>query len=191
MIILFRTILTRVAVSGFFGAWLTAAVFRQISPQADFVRRFDPFNFYIPVFRFFGPNPGSTDTHVLVRSKRRDGTLEPWQEVVTGQSKRRWRHTVWYPERRLGKAVLDLGKSLQNSSQLDYRRLHKTVTYRALLNTVKFGITHRPDAVSVQFAVARSAAYDPDYPPELMFVSEFHELEKRPPGTPAMIGLRK
>lgn len=187
------TFLTRGAVYGLLHSWLAVTVLRQVDAQSGLVRRLDPFNFFIPVFRFFGPNPGTTDTHVLVRTRRRDGTPDPWRQLRTSQGARRWRHVLWSPGRRVDKAVFDLAKGLHRSKTLDYPSLRRTIVYRALLNMAVHGVDHDPGAASVQFALGRSAAFDSDVPPEVTFVSEFHDLPAAPAeerALPEMAGQR-
>ena len=61
----------------------------------------------IPSWTFFAPNPGRTDTRLLWRELRVDGSSSLWHEVLppTGGMLR----SVWNPNKRQSKLITDVG----------------------------------------------------------------------------------
>lgn len=173
--------LVRGFVSSLLGAWVALTMLKQITKQSAFVNRVDPFNTFVPVFRFFGPTPGMTDTHLLVRAKLSNGTLGPWREIEAGSGDRRWRHVLWAPERRASKALVDIARTLGRRRHLKDSDLKISLPYRALVK-VALGVDHDPGSVAAQFALGRSAGFDPTEEPTMTFISEFHDL----PGAKAL-----
>lgn len=171
-------VLIRGAVFGVLSTWAAGAVLVQMDVARELTGRLDPMRLYLPKFRFFGPRPGTYDTHVLVRVKRDDESLGQWQELVGGAGPRRWHHLFWAPQHRVDKVFFELAKSLEQQTKKDYRELVATQAYRVLRNSALYGVDHGPEAGSVQFAVGRSGGFDHTVAPQLVFVSMFHSLRQ-------------
>lgn len=170
--------LSRAGVATVLGSLGVLTVLRQIELAKPLIRRVDPLNVWVPLFRFFGPRPGTHDIHVVFRQRTADGDVSAWQEIGLDQQ-RRLVHTVWAPHRRLGKALSDVARSVLARHRVphDHAALLGDMSYRAILNAVVFSPVHGPDVEAVQFGVGQSAGYDDDEPPVMQFVSEFHELD--------------
>jgi hypothetical protein len=172
------TSLGRSALYGTLVAWGAASVARQLTLDGPItLQKVDPYGLFIPNYHFFCPEPARNDMNLLWRDKSADGEIGPWQEIVTTQ-RRRLRHMAWYPHRRLDKGMMDLTSELTRFARItdDIKRLSLTRPYMSILNLVTYGVSHDPRAVQTQFAVAHSAAYEPDVEPTITFVSNYHDL---------------
>ncbi|HEV2371111.1 MAG TPA: hypothetical protein VGS19_02985 [Streptosporangiaceae bacterium] len=143
-------------------------------------RKLGPASAFIPVWTFFGPNPGVHDNHLLYRHELPSGSLTPWQEVEPPRG-RRLTHMVWNPGARQNKAITDavgylamlasdLGKAGQDNA------IHNTSAYQTLLTFVTNHQPHPPQARAVQFLIARSTGCEETEEPRLLFVSDTHDL---------------
>jgi hypothetical protein len=168
---------------GVLSAWAVLIALRQADRLNGLISKFDGTGLEIPNCRFFGPNPGSLDRHLLFREKRPDGTTSSWREVSVG-GRRRPHDLIWGPQRRLEKAVIDLCAYLllAFSSPFVVGRpeiVELTMGYLGLLAIVTNCVEHDPEAIQVQFAVGQSAEYEPSLVPTFDYVSRFHDLPAR------------
>lgn len=166
-------------VRGGFVLWLLASLVSQ-SPfrRWDHLRRLDVFHLIIPDWRFFAPNPGIDDYHVLARDLGPDGARDPWFEVgFVGE--RRWTQFFWFPARRYEKTVFDAANELIKIcvEAEDTEAASMTVPYLTLLNHVRASDRHAPAAQRTQFMVATSDGYAESEEPMLLYVSDTHRLD--------------
>lgn len=168
-----------------FTGWFGLSVLQQME-RTTLARKVDPTSMAIPNWRFFAPVPARHDFNVLHRDRLPDGTVTSWREEELAVP-RATTQILWHPRRRVEKALFDVASELfQVSEQVEDRRaIQLSVSYLSLLNHVTHRVPHHPDTTAVQFLVARSATYEEDVPPQLLFLSEWHELRRTGAARPA------
>jgi hypothetical protein len=113
----------------------------------------------LPIWTFFAPNPGTTDTRLLWREALGSGHFGPWHELSPPRSSL-WR-AVWNPERRVQKAIADAGGLLaQGVGESESAIL--TIPYLLLLNYVA-AQTGSPHAIARQFVVVQTSGEPPEF----------------------------
>ncbi|KMS87533.1 DUF5819 family protein [Prauserella rugosa] len=177
--------LGRKALYGLFATWFGLTVVGQ-KLYRDPRRRsaWDKLCLVIPDWRFFAPNPGVHDQHLLMRDQLTDGTLTPWQEI-SHVEERTLLHALWHPHRRAEKTVFDASAELlrniddeEHQHRLDGKpdpTLQLSIPYLTLLAHVT-SRQHHPDAERTQFLIAMSGGYDEQDEPAMVFLSELHAL---------------
>ncbi|MCG7528532.1 hypothetical protein MHW47_29335 [Streptomyces sp. OfavH-34-F] len=171
----------RAVLVGSLGAWFLATTVKQ-EPTRKFTKleKLEATGFFLPEWRFFAPNPGVHDNHLLYRDTLANGEVTPWQEVCVAQDKRKLLHVLWYPDRRMEKVIFDAMGELQTivgKGRLECKEdLQVTVPYITLLNYVSYSLEHAPDAVGTQFLMARSKGYDETSDPVMVLLSNVHPL---------------
>ncbi|SDK49484.1 hypothetical protein SAMN04487820_108249 [Actinopolyspora mzabensis] len=174
-----RTLL-RTVLYGAFGSWFVGTILCQ-DPfrREDRIRRLDQFNLLFPDWRFFAPNPGIHDYHLLYRDTLPSGEVTSWSEIGHIEE-RKPHHIVWHPHRRLEKTLFDIvAEILRFSGESEAKRdMALTVPYLTLLNYITHRYPHAPNARSTQFLVAASGGYELSEEPTMLFLSESHRLEQ-------------
>ena len=150
---------------------------------------------FIPSYRFFAPDPGKYDFHLLYRAEKDDGSVTRWKECEELNDLPMRLHWIWNPQMYDTKAMFDYAQNLtsflrdgldedmeeddesmekpaENLRNVDIKDYILTTPYMALLNYV----SGRPDddAEQVQFVLMRGSLRDEDSEP--VFVSYFHDL---------------
>ncbi|EIE98534.1 DUF5819 family protein [Saccharomonospora glauca] len=175
----------RAALYAFFATWFGLTVAGQKLYRDDNKKSFwDRLYLVVADWRFFAPNPGIHDHHLLMRDKLSDGTLTEWTEIRTVEE-RTLRHAVWHPHRRAEKTVFDtaaellrfIGQHGPMNGNAD-PTVQLSVPYLTLLAHVTTR-RHHPDAVQTQFLIAVSGGYDEEDEPTMVFLSEFHALSPK------------
>ena len=144
------------AVSGGLVAWLLVTAAGQLPDQ-----RFDALvrktRIPVPNWRFFGPRPGSYDTHLLYRDLH-DGEPGPWDEIpVTGD--RPWYALVWNARNRSPKALFDACQNVTMVARAFANNLpiiNRTPGYRFLAEYVCGRVPHQERATGTQFLLMES-----------------------------------
>ena len=135
----------------------TVAQFRS-SQLERWARSRDVFSL-LPIWTFFAPNPGTTDTRLFWREALGARAFGPWHELSPPRSSR-WR-AIWNPDRRVQKAIADAGGLLaQSDGGAESTTL--TIPYLLLLKyvTVQPGSPH---AIARQFVVAQTSGEPPEF----------------------------
>lgn len=166
------------AVLGLSG-WLSATVLAQHPLRTfDRVRVLRGRRLPLPDWRFFAPEPGRWDNHVLVREVAADGTASAWREVG-GFQLRRWWHAMYFPEHRREKALIDATDLLMRQLVGPPVELVDTPEY-ALLRSFVEGVVRREAAgdlpAGFQFLLVRDAGHDVDDDVVLRLLSRFEPL---------------
>jgi len=145
----------------------------------------------VPIWTFFAPNPGRTDTHIVYRDIYDDGALSKWRQLelnsrpgVFGLSR---------GERRVSKGIVDLQHQLLNgpftspeevaTTNVDQTRAFKPASpgivlstpYLAILNLVTLA-SHDLFAIGTQFAVAVSEGQEWDEYATVLFIGARHTI---------------
>ncbi|WP_039737341.1 hypothetical protein [Saccharomonospora halophila] len=136
----------------------------------------------IPDWRFFAPNPGIHDHHLLLRDRLTDDSLTEFREVSRVRE-RTLLQALWHPHRRAEKTIFDsVAELLRYVGQHGEGRrgpdpsLQLSVPYLTLLAYVT-AREHHPDAVRTQFLIAISGGYETEDEPTMVFLSEWHALD--------------
>jgi hypothetical protein len=135
----------------------------------------------LPIWTFFAPNPGTTDTRLLWREALGSGHVGPWREL----SPPRWSpwRALWNPDRRTQKAIADAGGLLaQHRGDSDSVQL--TIPYLMLLRYVA-AQCGSPHAIARQFVVVQTTGEPPDFAEvETVAISHWHALGATPATPP-------
>ena len=163
------------------GLWLAATALSQHPVRAfDGVRaNLRRLGLLVPDWRFFAPEPGRWDDHVMVRTLAEDGTATPWRSVDTFEP-RRWRHAVYFPANRTEKALADTVSVLMERLSANDGDIADLLEYRLLRGFVEGRLRAHHRATNLptgfQFLVLRDAGYDEGGELTLRLVSRFEPL---------------
>lgn len=130
----------------------------------------------IPAWTFFAPNPGTTDTRLLWRELRCDGSVSVWHEVLPPRGG--LRRAVWNPGKREGKVITDAGPMVLRMVANDPGSMLTLVSVPYLL------LLHRVSAepvssvtVARQFIVVQTSGSDADNGPfQPLVLSRWHAM---------------
>jgi hypothetical protein len=171
-------------------ALLTATVFAQ-HPQRlfDAVRNRFPAPDLLPDWRFFAPEPGRHDFHVLVRVAEQDGAVSPWWAVHDFGRRAAW-HSVWFPRHRHEKALFDVCSELTLFFRAPGLDVAATPPYLLLQGFAERVVRERrpvddPPPRGFQFLVLRDSGYEEGNEPEYVLASAFIPLDPAPNPAPA------
>ena len=166
------------AVVGLFAGWLAGTVLGQHPHRGfDRVRQLSAVA-RIPDWRFFAPEPGRTDNHVLVRLVRPDGSATPW-ESTHEYLRRRWWHMVYHPAHRIEKGYLDLASGFTMKLAISAGPLEELPEYALMTRHVRRVVSQRPDIAEYsgfQFLLVEDAGYDEEADFELRMVSSLEPV---------------
>jgi hypothetical protein len=105
----------------------------------------------IPGWRFFAPNPGVQNVHLLVRETDSDGTeTTPWRDITPGV-RHGWKQVLWNPESRGPKALFDAMQqlSVMSANQADFAWVTQSLPYRLVLSASRASVSD--DSSALQF----------------------------------------
>jgi hypothetical protein len=94
------------ALAGVYGAWTLICLLVYVPRLQEKIRKHDYFGL-VPEWRFFAPNPGRVDYHLLFRDEYRNGTVGNWTEAAPIGQRGAWAMVV-NPKRRRNKGVVRL-----------------------------------------------------------------------------------
>ncbi|MFI1760252.1 hypothetical protein [Streptomyces sp. NPDC020571] len=168
------------AVTTSLAAWLVATAVAQIPEQRfDGLLRRGKLRIPTPNWRFFGPNPGVKDAHLLYRDIT-DGKPGEWAEVPIVQD-RTWYALAWNARNRSPKALFDATQhTLAQAVAFGSKVLPVTTAsgYRLLARYIQLHLPHAPGATRSQFMLLHSYPTSPeDRHIEPVFVSLEFPLE--------------
>ncbi len=136
----------------------------------------DPFAL-IPMWTFFAPNPGTTDTRLLWRERLFDGSISPWHEVdppIGGVLR-----AVWNPRKRIRKAITDACSILARRAAAEPKNklLLISIPFLMILRYICSFPASRL-AVARQFVLCQTSGADEEGTvPKLVLVSNWHVLK--------------
>jgi hypothetical protein len=168
------------AVTTSLAAWLVATAVAQIPEQRfDGLLRRGKFRIPTPNWRFFGPNPGVKDSHLLYRDITA-GKPGEWAEVKVVHD-RSWYALAWNARNRSPKALFDASQhALAHAVAFGSAVLPVTTAsgYRLLARHIQLHLPHAQDASHGQFMLLHSYPTSPeDRHIEPVFVSMEFPLE--------------
>jgi hypothetical protein len=117
----------------------------------------------IPGWRFFAPNPGVQNVHLLVRETASPGSQPtPWRDV-TPQVSHGWKQVLWNPGSRGPKALFDAMQqlSVMSANHADFAWVTQSLPYQLVLAASRAAAAD--DAAAVQFLLLNVF---PSAPPE-------------------------
>ncbi|MER6914400.1 hypothetical protein ABT354_22245 [Streptomyces sp. NPDC000594] len=145
------------------------------------IREKDPLAL-IPNWRFFAPNPSVHDSEFCYRTLSEQGETSPWT-ALSLVPERTLRHMVWFPDRRVGKAVFDVGSDIVRVIAQGFPAAERLPSYRLLVGFLRRRIheagggTTGDRVKGFQFAYARTAGYDTSEEAEWLFISPYIPMD--------------
>lgn len=179
----------RLALIIVFSLWFFFTILWQFNyfrrEKLKFVYKFNILN-VLPIWTFFAPTPGISDTHMIYRDKLNNGDITEWEEVPIIEN-RKWYHFLWNPYKRQAKLVVDAlsqVKSLRNRGEelkLDDGELQYHIKlskgYLVLLNIAMSREKIGQQSISRQFLVVDAYHLTGERQPIPIFSSPFHLIE--------------
>lgn len=159
-----------------FGAYSVLIVIQQCNSDNRVIRALDPMGMWIPVWRFFGPRPGTSDHNLFVRDRLQDGSTTPWR-LLPNHVRRRWHHAFLVANRRRSKALFDAAEQLKLRIQKPNAAgsLHTDPSYLLLAHKAITELPVPREATHRQFMIMSTAGYESALErPTPLFVSHFH-----------------
>ncbi|MGD3106610.1 hypothetical protein [Streptomyces sp. YGL11-2] len=170
------------AVTATLAGWLVATAVAQIPEQRfdGLMRRGKWWRIPTPNWRFFGPNPGVKDSHLLYRDIT-DGKPGEWAEVPVTRD-RPWYALAWNARNRCPKALFDASQHVIAQSIAfgsDVRPVSMGTGYKLLAGYIQRHLPHAEGASHSQFLLMYSHPTNPeDRHIEPVFVSMEFPLEE-------------
>lgn len=191
-------VVVAILVSLVLAAWMVLTILNQLDRGRAIIAsllRYDLFS-VIPIWTFFAPNPGRTDTHIVYRDVYHDGALTNWRALEL--SSRPGLFVLSHGERRVLKGIVDMQHELLSErylspalspenpgppSEIESNRPFRpaspdivfTTPYLALLSLVTHA-SHDLFTTGTQFALATSAGPEWDANATVLFVSGRHAI---------------
>ena len=153
--------------------WAAVSVLVYIPALNGIIRGIDIFS-VVPEWRFFAPNPGRNDFHLLFRDRFQDGSLGHWTELQT-LTVRPWWHAFWNPHKRRNKALLDAVVELSSLIARLEPGVQVSLPYLAILSHVS-DVRRSIPPEFVQFMIMYSSGTSQDVGPAVLYASQFHRL---------------
>ncbi|MFG2512520.1 hypothetical protein [Streptomyces sp. NPDC048584] len=179
------------AVSTGLATWLVSTAAGQLPDQRfDHLLERGPLRLLrAPNWRFFGPNPGVSDMHLLYRDIT-GSTATPWREIEAVRD-RPWYSLVWNAGNRVPKVVFDALQVIvkaANESSADLPHIVSSPGYRLMRRYLTTRAPHEPGADHTQFMMLQGhPEREGQYAVQPMFASEHIPLH---PALPAAAAAR-
>lgn len=157
-------------------SWLILTVIAQFRSISARISRFDIFRL-IPIWTFFAPNPGVVDYHLVIRDRRRDGSLSNWAGINIA-SERHSTNIFWNPQKRPKKIILDVVQSLIIITAAQRESMGQEIISLPYLMLLHIAISMprmNQDSVGRQFAVIQTSGHT-QKDLQLAYLSQFHRI---------------
>ena len=178
-----------IAYLSFFSAWLILTIFWQFSycrENSKLLRRIN-FLHILPIWTFFAPRPGMSDTHIVYRDKLRSHQITGWTEVSLIDERNPF-HWLWNPRKRLDKLAVDAlsdVKFIKNRGTKDgsedtaiQQQVKLSKGYLILLNIVFKQPKIEPESMWRQYAVLDATHTAGERTIAPIFFSPYHEFSE-------------
>jgi hypothetical protein len=170
-----------VALPALFASWFISTVLCQHPDRGyDKVRKLDKTGsgIGIPNWRFFAPEPAVEDQHFLYRLANEDKTEHSeWRSCFT-IAPRKAIHAIWFPGRRVEKAVFDVASTLlnnkNNNSPLNEKA--RVAAHDLMVDAVRRRLTPEPGFPYFQIMLIRYSGYDHSEPPKYDMVFDYEKV---------------
>lgn len=162
--------------------WFVASVLGQHPDRSyDKTRRLDRTGtgILIPNWRFFAPNPAVEDQHFLYRLATEDKTDHTlWREAYTIQP-RKLVHAVWFPGRRIEKAVFDVAATLTNDGGTNSPRQREAreSAQKLICEFIRRRLTPEPGYPLFQVMLVRYSGYDHSEDPKYDIIFDYERVQ--------------
>jgi len=154
-----------------FAIWAVCSLLCQGTNHAKTrLKSFDLFNI-LPNYKFFCPNPVRYDYHLYYRSRRKDDSIDHWQEIPIGR-RISFLCLIWNPLKRDRKVFHKIIKTLKGYKKFSSGNIRGPV-YQLFLGYIKQHISH-PDCVSTQFRITYKQDLDQLSTEKIFYTSVFH-----------------
>lgn len=169
------------AVPALLAGWFVASVLGQHPDRGyDKIRNADRTGtgILIPNWRFFAPVPAVEDQHFLYRLASEDRTRHTeWREVYA-INPRKMIHALWFPGRRVEKAVFDVASTLMNNAgaMTPLHQEAKQAAYGLVNEFVRRRLTPEPGYPLFQVMLVRYSGYDHSEDPKYDMVFEYEKV---------------
>jgi hypothetical protein len=158
------------------GIWLFLTIVAQFSGirWIKWIIDRDPFDL-IPSWTFFAPNPIISDYQILYRDKLFNGQFSNWEQV-------QYRdysifHSILNPDKRRRKAIAGYCKTILKSASKNLKNEAITSSYPYLvILTYIMSMPKNHLCEYRQFLIARSFGYKSSKQPDILFISNLHNL---------------
>lgn len=163
--------------------WFIGSVLGQHPDRSyDKVRRLDKTGtgIVIPNWRFFAPNPAMEDQHFLYRLATEDKSKHtPWREAYTIQP-RKLVHAVWFPGRRIEKAVFDVASTLTHDGGANNPRMSKAKesAQELIYEFIRRRLDPEPGYPLFQVMLVRYSGYDHSEDPKYDMIFDYAKVEQ-------------
>ena len=136
----------------------------------------------IPQWRFFAPTPGTSNHHILYRTRTKqndEGQWGTWEEMISSNDSTLL-STIWNPNSRYVKANFDLASSIVNmvSYGATFDFIKSSESY-LMVSSILNSRLQNTDSINYQFLIATSTRDKQDsssFSFEPKFFSEVHEV---------------
>jgi hypothetical protein len=170
-----------VLAEAFFAVWMALTIVHQSRSARRFTGVVDPLGFFLPVWTFFGPIPGTLDSEILYRHVLDDGQETRWTPLPIYED-RRFSHLLVHFNRRKEKVVFDavsvVLELIREGKPDDY--IITSSSYIVLLGALISSTPAPAPASFIQFMVVNSSSAD-ENPSGMVpvFVSAKHRIDGR------------
>lgn len=164
-----------------FCGWFLLTVIHQFTKGRNLTSRVDPFMMYLPLWTFFGPIPGTTDSEIAFRFADELGNHSEWRHLDLYEP-RTITHLIIHRNRRLEKTVFDAVAQIQRlmSSDVAGDRISASPPYIVLLSVVLATAPLPDEARKVQFMIVQSSGVDQNVLDAVpIFASAFHTVPQK------------
>jgi hypothetical protein len=135
----------------------------------------------LPLWTFFAPNPGVCDYHLLMRTRRKDGSFSSFEQINLKPAKKLVT-SIWNPHKRAQKSLSDYVQEIIgmiNNGDVKEDNKHQlklNLSYISILNYCSSLKKSDHELECVQFMILESYGYKETQNPRLILNSEFHQL---------------
>lgn len=162
--------------------WFVGTVFGQHPDRSyEKIRRLDRTGTGVifPNWRFFAPNPAVEDQHFLYRLATEDKSQHtPWREAYTIQP-RKLVHAVWFPGRRVEKAIFDVASTLSfdGGSNTEMVQRAKDSARKLICEFIRHRLEPEPGYPLFQVMLVRYSGYDHSENPKYDLIFDYERVE--------------
>jgi hypothetical protein len=163
-----------VALVTLLGVWLLITILHQPRWISPHLPRWLAALSAIPVWRFFAPNPSTSDFDLLYRDRYDNSALTAVTHAAL-QDSRRLTHLLWNPSKRRAKVLSDCMRALNDIANAQPESdLSRTIPYMVLANYV-MSLPPRREGSHRQYLVVRRRHLNGEHHLKILLQSRFHQ----------------
>ncbi len=161
------------------GIWLSLSIISQFSgiKWVIWLKDRDIFKL-IPSWNFFAPYPGVTDYKILYRDRFFDGQFSNWQEIHYRNNS--ILPSIFNSNKRRRKSIADSCRSLLQNANMNPKNKEIVFSFPYLI-ILNYIMSMPKNSLSEyrQFLIARTFGYISSKPPDILFLSDQHNLSSK------------